>query len=271
MRHLVLSSILAFSTVACVGEQYGASAPSPSQPSMYSSSVGSSVSSDRSVSVNVGSRPGPNDLVLVVRPDLVELAFALSREGEDPDKTLSALKERADALAQQIKAAAGPLEARMCGATTHPVGKGKVFSESGPVSYQVHIDGSFEIALKPEQDYWARSRVMASLAKTTREITAAEKAAQSDKEPGTHIGFSEPRLRVKDPEQYREKLLARWLQRTRKLAALAEAEKSPLALVDCTPPGEIEQRIVSMEEITLSLPVTCRMGAPGAERARAGQ
>ena len=73
---------------------------------------------------------------------------------------------------------------------------------------------------------------------------------------------------MKDPEQYRDKLLARWLQRTKKLATAAEAEKSPLAIVDCTPPGDIEQRVVSMEEISLALPVACRLGAAGDTRPR---
>jgi hypothetical protein len=159
----------------------------------------------------------------------------------------------------------------MCGATASAASRGKLVSADDPPRYVVRVDGSFEIALRPDQDYWARSRIMASLARTTHDFILAEKADKADKADDSpiEIGFSEPRLRVKDPEQYRDKLLARWMARTKKLATLAEAEKSPLAMVDCTPPGDIEQRVVSMEEISLTLPVACRLGATGEGRPRA--
>src|SRR4051794_28428374 len=104
MRHLVLSILLGLSTAACVGEPLGSGASSPSQSSGYSTSSGSSISSSESVPVNVAPRPGPNELV--VRPDIVEIAFVLAKVGPDPDKILTKLKEQADAIAQQIKAAA---------------------------------------------------------------------------------------------------------------------------------------------------------------------
>lgn len=144
----------------------------------------------------------------------------------------------------------------MCGASTSAIAGGKALSDEPP-SYQVRVDGSIEIKLAPEQDYWARSQLMAALAKVTREIAASLKSA----DPHIDVAFSELLPLVKDASQHRAKLLSRWALRARELAQLAQIDKAPLAVTDCSPPGEVEQRVVSLEEIALVLQVSCKLTA----------
>ena len=45
------------------------------------------------------------------------------------------------------------------------------------------------------------------------------------------------------------------------LDRLAQDPAAPLHLMDCAPPAQIEQRPISLEEIALTLAVTCRVDA----------
>jgi hypothetical protein len=73
---------------------------------------------------------------------------------------------------------------------------------------------------------------------------------------------------VKEPEGHRAQLTEQWLRRARSFAEAAQAASAPLLLVDCAPPGAIEQRPISLLEVGLSLSVACRLDALSAEPKR---
>lgn len=258
MRSLpfVLSSFVALFALGCVGSP----SPEPSYPSVstgYSASLGASVTSGPSAPTPSSGRTNPSDFV--VRPDALQLAFVLTDSGADPQKILADLKTRAEAITQRLKEAAGaPVTVRMCGASTSAAGSSGKMASDEVAEYAVRVDGAVDVTLPEAQDYWARSQSIAALVKATIELHAATKVPENKT---LSLGFSAPQPLVKDPDHYRARLLERWTARARELAAAAQSDKAPLAVVDCTPPGDIEQRVISLEEIALSLPVSCKLSA----------
>ena len=75
------------------------------------------------------------------------------------------------------------------------------------------------------------------------------------------MSLSRTQVIVKNPESYRGKLTELWVQRARAFAAAAQAREAPLYVLDCAPPGDIVQKQRSLEEIALSLSLTCRLGS----------
>jgi hypothetical protein len=43
--------------------------------------------------------------------------------------------------------------------------------------------------------------------------------------------------------------------------SLAQSERAPLQVVNCEPPGPVTQQAVSVDEVVLSLSVSCRLDA----------
>jgi len=104
----------------------------------------------------------------------------------------------------------------------------------------------------------ATEEVTQRLQKATQELADARKDV---KDGSRGARFDELRPAVKDAEPHRAKLVARWVTRARAFADAAETEAAQLHLIECTPPGEIEQKVISLEEIALSLAVSCRVDA----------
>jgi hypothetical protein len=201
---------------------------------------------------------------LVVRPDAVVIVFALKETQADAEMALGGLAGAAADLEKRLKeATAGAASVKMSGATMREEHKGKADDgERGEVS--VVVDGSIEVGLAPGLDFWARSRLLASIARVTREIGAAFRSSK----PERAVKFSEASVIVKDPEVYRAKLTEAWVKRARAFADAAQAGPAPLYLVDCAPPARIEQQAISLEEVGLSLAMTCRLNALGALKDR---
>lgn len=195
---------------------------------------------------------------LVVRPDTITIVFALKKKDLDPQKAIGALeKAAADVLARFQEATSGAATMKMCGASVRPVSQGK--SDDGDaVMYAVVVDGSIDVRLAPEQDYWARSRLIASITQATRRLTAPSKddASRAD------MRFDEPQITLKDPEVHRAKLVERWAARARAFGDAVQAAAAPLYMLDCAPPAPIELRPISLEEVGLSLSVSCRVDTP---------
>ena len=53
----------------------------------------------------------------------------------------------------------------------------------------------------------------------------------------------------------------RWVERARSFMSLAQSERAPLQVVNCEPPGPVTQQAVSVDEVVLSLSVSCRLDA----------
>lgn len=233
-----------------------------SQPSIsgsgYSASVGSSFSGGDGFSAPQRQQARGE---LVVRPDAIVIVFAVKETNPDAQKAIASLQAfTADIGRRFQEATSGASSMKMCGASVQPVSKGKV-KDSEVTEYAVIVDGSIEIALAPEQDYWARSRLIAAISLVTRAIASPPPAADGEREPppAPAVRFDEPQILVKDPEIHRAKLTERWIKRARDLAAAAQDAAAPLHLVGCGPPAQIEQRPISLEEIALSLAVSCRV------------
>jgi hypothetical protein len=260
MRHAILLPLLPLFTLGCAGT-LGTEPAYSGSPTSYSASLGSGAATESAAAAPPARAP-TNDFV--VRPDTLEITFAVTERGSDAQKVLEDLRARVEKITTQIKQAAGPgATATMCGASTSAAPRGKAAGDE-PLELTVRVEGSIGIPLVPAQDYWARSQLVAAVARATREITSADKSA----EPRVDIAFSDLRPLVKNTEAYRAKLLSRWAEKVRDLTQAVGSEKAPLAIVECTPPGDVTQAVVSLEEIALSLPVSCKLGAVSAAAPR---
>ncbi len=119
----------------------------------------------------------------------------------------------------------------------------------------VTVDGSIEVPLPPDADYWARAHLYAAV----KEVCAGFERDARDL--GWQPGFTTPVATLRDADAHRDALVRRWVERARAFAAAAQSPAAPLALVDCQPPATVAQRTVSLEEVALSLPLTCRLGS----------
>jgi hypothetical protein len=257
MRRQLLLLCL-FSAAGCMPSSTSSGIPSSISGSGYSASLGSAAFSGSDLPVP---QRGAVKADLVVRPDMIIIEFALREVDADPQKAVAAVQATAADVAARLKqATSGAASMKMCGTSVAPVSSGK--ADDDATEYAVTVDGSIEVRLTPELDYWARSRLLAAIAQVTKGFAEAARAAKERR----GANFQAPRVAVKDPEAYRAKLSERWVERARAFAAAAQAGAAPLHLLDCAPPGEIEQRPISLEEIGLSLAVSCRLDALRADK-----
>jgi hypothetical protein len=98
-----------------------------------------------------------------------------------------------------------------------------------------------------------------ALSEASRVAAPAKLDKAKETKPAIESAFNTPVLKVRDPEAHRAELIKRWVERTRAFARGAESNGAPLELVDCAPPAGITQRAISVEEVGLSLAVTCRL------------
>lgn len=256
MRTFVLSAAALFVT-ACGGEYQQPSTPSLLSSSSYSSGPSSpSFSGPSSPSIPHHDSRGD----LIVRPDLVCVPFVLRLEGPD-SKTLLATLEKATQAVQERFAAAtnGQAKTNMLGANvaSYSNGSGKVKSDAPP-KFVVTVDGSVEVPLAADANYWARARLLSSLVQVSSDSKPLVPPPPDD-QPQLDSAFGAPEVKVHNPETFRGELVKRWVERTRAFAKAAESEKAPLNLVNCEPPQGIAQTPISIEEVGLSLPVQCRI------------
>ena len=202
---------------------------------------------------------------LVARPDLLQMEVRIEKEDSSASKALGlAQAASADLTARLQQATSAATTFIPCGTKVTPLaGQGKA---AGPTdAFKVTIEGRIEMPLAPELDYWKRSALVVALAELADRYEAARAAKTADK----GVWLTHSRVVVKDPETYRAKLTELWVKRARAFAAAAQAHEAPLHLLDCAPPGEIVQKERSLEEIGLSLSVSCRLGSLKAPAAAA--
>lgn len=244
------------------------SAPSAGVYVSSSSSIGSAPQSGGSEAY-IPSR-GAVKADLVVRPDMAVIDFALRRVQADPQKGLAVLHASVADMERRFReAASGVVSVRMCGVSVTPTGSSsKAAAGEGETVYAVMVDGKVEVGLAPDLDYWARSRLVASLTLVMKVLAdQPHKEKEKEKEGGgegvsASARFEGPKVVVKNPDAYRAKLVAQWVKRARYSAAAALPADAPLYRIECAPPAEIEQNPISLEEVGLSLPTTCRLEAP---------
>jgi hypothetical protein len=245
---------------ACGGNQY----PEPSTPSLLSSSSYSAPSSPSFSGPSSPSIPRHDARGdLVVRPDLVCVPFVLRLEGPDVKAVLATLEKAAHVVQERFGAAtSGQASTTMLGvnvsSATNYGGKAKDDKEPPPVKFVVTIDGSVEVPLAPEANYWARARLLTSLAQASSDQKPLVPPPPED-QPQLDAAFGSPEVKLRNPEVFRGELVKRWVERTRAFARAAESEKAPLNVVNCDPPQAIPQTHISIEQVGLTLPVQCRI------------
>lgn len=187
---------------------------------------------------------------LKVRPDVLLVSFAFRQETESLEQAVPKLKA---AVERYVRAAteASKVEVAVKMRDVGPA-SGKRMAGNEAMAH-----GVLEVALPEAQDFWARSALVATLVRVaTQEAASAEKA-----NTGLRATFGFPEARVRDPEARRDELMKRWVERARGFIAQAQSERAPLQLVGCEPPAEVKQQPVSVDEVVLSLAVSCRLDA----------
>ncbi len=199
---------------------------------------------------------------LVVRPDEMIVEIRIDKEAPSAAQALALAQAAATELVARLQQAMPGATFMPCGTKVTPVG-GKI---AGPAeAFRVALEGRIEVALMPELDYWKRSALVVALA----ELGDRYKAATAAKTADQGVWLTGTRVTVKNAEAHRGKLTELWVQRARAFAAAAQAREAPLYLLDCAPPGEIVQKQQSLEEVALSLSVSCRLGSLKAASATA--
>lgn len=185
---------------------------------------------------------------LVVRPDLVRIAFTAKVEELDSGKAVALFEAAFTALTRELTAALPGSAVVMRGLEWHA--DGKVKSRGGGESVP-HATGHIEVPLGEAQGYWSRARVLATL----NVLTQAAVTHGHARKPALEVGFGAPLLMVRDPELHRAALIQRWLERLRQLADLAAASRvcGSLQLRECAAPGPVTQHPISLEQIELRL------------------
>lgn len=228
--------------------------PGSASLSPYSSVSAPSAPSDFSPPSRGGVRAD-----LVLRPDALEMGFALRETDADPQRALAAAQAAVEELRRRMDQATGSgAGVRMCGAQVSPIQRGKAADDEA-AEYAVTVDGTVEVPLAASLDYWARARLVMAIRQHTDALHAAAAAAPDGRRGAS---FEAPRPVIKDPEAHRGALTDRWLKRARAFADAAQAGAAPLHLLDCAPPGEIQQQVISLEEIGLSLAIECKLDTP---------
>lgn len=255
-RSLILSAA-ALSVVACGGSNY----PEPSTPSLLSSSSYSAPSSPSFSGPSSPSIPHHDTRgELVVRPDLVCVPFVLRLDGPDAKAVLATLEKATQVVQERFAAATnGQATTTMLGvnvSNTSP-NTGKMKSDDPP-KFVVTVDGSIEVPLTAEANYWTRARLLTSLVQASNDPKPLVPPPPED-QPQLDSAFGAPEVKVRNPEAFRGELMKRWVERTKTFVKLAESEKAPLNLVNCEPPQAISQTHISIEQVGLTLPVQCRI------------
>jgi hypothetical protein len=185
---------------------------------------------------------------ILASPDLVEVPFAISVEGEG-GAAIAALEPEARAVAERIKAATGrPVSTRMKTMRFENVAYAKMESPRR----QTIAEGCVEVDVSKDTDFWARARVLAS-------ISAAAPADHVVTKETHRTTFGSAIPRVRDPEVHRKALVERWMERSRGFIDASGA--GPMRLSDCAPPVEIRQSPVGTDQVLLSLPASCKLAS----------
>jgi hypothetical protein len=110
------------------------------------------------------------------------------------------------------------------------------------------VEGQLELALSPKDDFWARSELLLTARNSAQAVSARHKKA---------ITVSEPEVRVRDPEKFREALVAAWAKQAHAFATAAQTPS--LRVTDCDPPEDVSQVATSTDEVRLTLPIRCHL------------
>jgi hypothetical protein len=201
----------------------------------------------------------------VVRPDALAVDFALRTVVDDPDVGVRILAEATKALegrfAEVVPRGSLSLRMRAMNIEPAPHASGKVLLRKEGASRDtarepvaVTVDGRIVVAMAPTQDYWERSHLLA------RMNAVADRLGANDGGEAAHhaITFGRIEPHVRAPDALRAELAQRWATQRRQAVREVQAGDVTLARDVCAPAAQVVARLVSFEEIELTLPIECR-------------
>lgn len=264
---------LSGSLLACGGaagrgyEGHVASTSSPSSPSSTSSPYGEE--GLRWPSAQAPAKRGvPPAASIVVRPDVLDVDFAVSAVVDDAGLGARIVNDATKALEARFAEVApkGALQIRMRATNIEPAphAPGKIVARKdtkrdahdarAPAPVSVTVEGRVFVALAPAQDYWERTHLVARLTALVDQLAANANADP----PRFAIVFGRIEPHVRAPEAARAELAQRWATQRKQAAREVQAGDAALAREVCAPAAQVVERVASLEEIELTLPIECR-------------
>ncbi len=195
---------------------------------------------------------------LIVRPDLVCVPFVLRLDGTDAKVVIAKLEQASLVLRERFVAATdGQATMTMLGVHISTHNDNSANGEPQR-KFVVTVDGSVDVPLAADANYWARARLLSSLVEAaTDNKPLVSPLPNGHQELESAIGA--PQVKVRNVETHRPELVKRWVERMRAFAKAAESDNAPLNLVNCDPPQAISQTHISIEQVGLTLPAQCRI------------
>lgn len=184
---------------------------------------------------------------------------------DDPDVGVRILAEATKALEARFVEIIprGSLTIRMRAMNIEPAphASGKVVIRKDAASRDgsrepvaITVDGRIVVAMAAAQDYWERSHLFARM-NALAERTGSKESAEAPRYVMT-FGRIEPHVRT--PDAARAELAQRWAAEHKQAVREVQAGDVTVAKEVCAPAAQVVERVVSFEEIELTLPIECR-------------
>lgn len=246
-----------------------AATPEPSHPSYASASLPTtsaasssvfSASSHAAPSTPATAPPAPGarahetTVNVIARPDVLVLTLSMRAANVDATRATEDLRQLSAELEKRFRESASPkAKLVMFGAAVELDERvAKKSADKEPRKLAVTAQGAVEIPLEPGAAYWERARTFAA----AMQVAEHTNASMCEGPLRAHVASAE--ARVKNPGAHRKELLDKWAENNRSFAKTAQLADKPLEVTSCTPPAEVTQRAVSLEEVELGLPVSCQ-------------
>ncbi len=207
--------------------------------------------------------PAPVRAELIVRPDVLRVSFSVSLEADGLEQNLPPLQRACEQLLRRVREVTGAEVSLALRDTrfSRPVSRKLSLPEDDDRTF-IAVNGQMTLVLPAELDFWARSSRAGTLTRACHELERDSREVKRS----PRFEFSPVQALVAQPESHRVELLRRFVSRVRELTATVGSAEAPLHVVDCSPPGPVEQTPLSLEEVALALPILCRLDVvpPGA-------
>ncbi len=196
---------------------------------------------------------------VVVRPDTLQLQVTLIRVDRDPEAALTAIEE----VAVKVQQALGDLKGQKTSLSWTGSQVSVWTDDKGrSPTPQVSLTAIVELPMPAEADLLQRARWQVAMVKARDALVEA----YPDARKGVQILCGTPQAVVSAPDEHRPALVQRWAKQMQEFVAAAQTPGVPLAVVDCQPPGAIQQQHLSLDGVKLTLAVECRVDLVGAVR-----
>lgn len=244
----------------------GAEAATSQAPALTAYSGGSAASmgsrSSGNEEVRFGSGSGQSAVGISVRPDLVEVPFAVAAVGPAPIDVVRAEIAKLAARVGESAGSAPRVQLKSLNLTKPSSGK----NAKDESEHKATAEGCLVFSLAPEADYWARAKLLDGIVRASGRFTAEVASAKDEKVRDRVLStIGAPLLKVKDAEAHRAALTKKVVEQSR--AFITEVDPhGKLALEDCAMPQPVQQSVVGPEEVVLSLSISCKVQAGGEGR-----